>query len=170
MTSDGRTVSDRTVAALALACALSGVAAPVARAADASYPFEGTWVRANRACTAAAPLARTYTAREVTSAGGHCSIRKVAAGAGQFEIFEDCRRTDHPGTFTETIRMSGPDAMVMQRQRTRLKIARPLRFIRCTIAAPAGAPAKPPPHRAGAEDKPGMKPAEPPKPAESPKP
>ncbi len=34
------------------------------------YPFEGTWVRADRVCSAAAPRTRTYTARDVTSAGG----------------------------------------------------------------------------------------------------
>ena len=111
-------------------------------AADAAFPFEGTWVRANRACTATAPLARTYTSREVTSAVSHCAVRKVATGSGLFEIFEECRRGEHPGNFTETIRMLGADAMVVRRQAARLKIARPLRFIRCTLAAP-GAPPKP---------------------------
>ena len=172
MTSDRRPTRRRILGAAALAAAL-GCASPLR--AEPSYPFEGTWVRANRACTAAAPLARTYTAREVTGANTHCAFRKVASGGGQFEIFEDCRRADHPGNFTETIRMAGPDAMVVRRQRTRLKIARPLRYIRCSIAAPASGPApvRPvAPHHPGpaAEEKPGAKPAETPKPAEPPKP
>ena len=125
-----------------------------ALAAEPSYPFEGTWVRANRVCAANAPRVRTYTAHEVTFPTGHCTYRKVAAGGGQFEIFEDCRRAEHPGNYTETIRMLGPDLMQMRRQAARLKIARPLRYARCTVAAPApgGAPAKtalpPAPHPA----------------------
>ena len=137
-----------------------------ALAAEPSYPFEGTWVRANRACTATAPLARTYSAREVTGANTHCSVRKIASGAGQYELFEECRRAERPGSFTETIRMAGPDAMVVRRQVTRLKIARPLRFIRCSIAAPGGSkPVATPHHPATAvEERPATKPPEPQKP------
>lgn len=121
-----------------------------ARAAEPVYPFEGTWVRANRVCAANAPRVRTYTAHEVTFPSGHCAFRKVATGGGQFEIFEDCRRAEHPGNYTETIRMLGPDLMQMRRQAARLKIARPLRYARCTAAAPAPAktPAAPAPHPA----------------------
>ena len=131
----------------------AGIAAVPAGAAEPSYPFEGTWVRANRVCVANARV-RTYTPHEVTFATGHCTFRKVAAGGGQFEIFEECRKADHPGNFTETIRMLGPDLMQLRRQAARLKIARPLRYARCTIAAPAPAagtaktPA-PAPHHAG---------------------
>ncbi len=111
-----------------------------ARAAEPSYPFEGTWVRANRVCAANAPRVRTYTAQDVTFPTGHCTFRKVAKGGGQFEIFEECRRAERPGNYTETIRMLGPDLMQMRRQAARLKIARPLRYTRCTVAAPARAP------------------------------
>ncbi len=147
MTSDASCTGALALSALLVLC----VAAP-ARAADPSYPFEGTWVRANRVCVANAPLTRTYTARDVTFASGHCSFRKVVSASGQFEIFEDCRRADRPGRLTETIRMLSPDLMQMRRQETRLKIPRPLRFTRCTIAAPApaGAPKPAPvaaPHR-----------------------
>ena len=123
---------------------LAGVTA--AAAAEPGYPFEGTWVRANRECVANAPRVRTYTAKDVASATGHCTYRKVAAGGGQFEIFEDCRRSERPGNYTETIRMLGPDLMQLRRQAARLKIARPLRYARCTIAAPgAGAAPRPAP-------------------------
>ena len=123
-----------------LLAVLAGTVA--AAAAEPGYPFEGTWVRANRDCVPNAPRVRTYTARDVAFPTGHCAYRKVAAGAGQFEIFEDCRRSDRPGNYTETIRMLGPDLMQVRRQAARLKIARPLRYARCTIAAPgpAGAP------------------------------
>ncbi len=138
--------------ALALSVLVALAAAAPARAAEPGYPFEGTWVRANRICAANAPHARTYTARDVTFASGHCSFRKVVSAGGQFEIFEDCRRADRPAKLTETIRMLSPDLMQMRRQETRLKIPRPLRFTRCTIAAPspAGAPKPAPlvgPHR-----------------------
>lgn len=118
------------------------VGAATAGAAEPGYPFEGTWVRANRECVPNAPRVRTYTAKEVTSPSGRCSYRKVATGGGQFEIFEDCRRSEHPGNYTETIHMLGADLMQVRRQAARLKIARPLRYARCTIAAPgpAGAP------------------------------
>ena len=138
--------------AAAFSLLLAGIAAGSAHAAEPAYPFEGTWVRANRVCAANAPRARTYTAHEVTFPSGHCTFRKVATGGGQFEIFEECRKAEHPGNFTETIRMTGPDLMQMRRQAARLKIARPLRYARCTVAAPApvGAPpraAAPAPHR-----------------------
>lgn len=130
---------------------LTWIAAGPAGAAEPSYPFEGTWVRANRVCVANAPRIRTYTPHEVTFATGHCTFRKVAAGGGQFEIFEECRKAERPGNYTETIRMLGPDLMQLRRQAARLKIARPLRYTRCTIAAPvpAGGPPKsaaPAPH------------------------
>ena len=136
--------------ALSVLVALAAVAP--ARAADANYPFEGTWVRANRVCAANAPITRTYTARDVTFASGHCTFRKVVSAGGQFEIFEECRRADRPGNLTETIRMLSPDLLQVRRQVTRLKIPRPLRFTRCTIAAPAPAGAPKPaavvsPHR-----------------------
>ena len=143
------------LAALGIASSVALSAWPT-WAAEASYPFEGTWVRANRACTATAPLARTYSAREVTGATTHCLVRKVAAGSGQFEIFEECRRSsERAGNFTETIRMLGSDAMVVRRQAARLKLARPLRYIRCTIAAPSTAKPVTPHHPAAAlgEDK-----------------
>ena len=153
MTSDVSTFSR----AAALTLAMIGLSGLGARAAEPSYPFEGSWVRVNRSCTANAPHAKTYTAREVTSSTAHCGIRKVAAGSGQFEIFEDCRRGERPGNFTETIRMLGPDLMVVRRQAARLKIARPLRFTRCTIAAPnVPRPAVAPPrHPAAPTESPG---------------
>jgi hypothetical protein len=144
--------SDATRSAV-LGLLLAGVAIAPARAAEPSYPFEGTWVRANRVCAANAPRVRTYTAHEVTFPTGHCTFRKVATGGGQFEIFEECRKAERPGNYTETIRMLGPDLMQMRRQAARLKIARPLRYARCTVAAPtpAGGPPKaaaPAPHHA----------------------
>lgn len=141
MTSDAL----RTAAlALLLAGAAAVASAAPVRAAEPSYPFEGTWVRANRVCAANAPRVRTYTAQDVTFPTGHCTFRKVAKGGGQFEIFEECRRAERPGNYTETIRMLGPDLMQLRRQAARLKIARPLRYARCTVAAPApgAAPAK----------------------------
>ena len=123
----------------ALGLVLAGMAAGPARAAEPPYPFEGTWVRANRVCAASAPRVRTYTARDVTFPTGHCTFRKVATGGGQFEIFEDCRKAERPGNYAETIRMIGTDLMQMRRQAARLKIARPLRYARCTVAAPATA-------------------------------
>jgi hypothetical protein len=131
-------------AGAALALLLAGIALAPARAAEPSYPFEGTWVRANRVCAANAPRTRTYTPHEVTFATGRCTFRKVATGGGQFEIFEECRKAERPGNFTETIRMLGPDLMQVRRQAARLKIARPLRYARCTAAAPVtGARASP---------------------------
>ena len=133
--------------AAALALVLGLAAAGPARAAEPSYPFEGTWVRANRVCAPNAPRERTYTAHDVSFPTGRCAYRKVAGGGGQFEVFEDCRRAERPGNYTETIRMLGPDLMVMRRQAARLKITRPLRYARCTAAAapPPPAPPKPAP-------------------------
>lgn len=151
-----------------LALTLASSAMP-ARAAEPNYPFEGTWIRANRACVSNAPLKRTYTARDVTFSGGHCTFRKVASSGSSYEIFEDCRRADRPGNFTETIRILGPDLIQMRRQAARLKIARPLRYARCAIAAPeppkpaaAPAPHRTEPLRAPAEPRPAEpRPAEP---------
>ena len=109
------------------------------------YPFEGTWVRVDRTCSAKATLVRTYTAREVTSVGGHCAIRRVTSGSNEFELLEDCHRGERTATVTETIRMGSPDAMTLRRQVKRLKIARGVRYARCSVAAPlVGGP----PHRA----------------------
>ncbi len=137
----------------ALGLVLAGLAMGSARAAEPSYPFEGTWIRANRVCAANAPRVRSYTAHDVAFPTGRCTFRKVATGGGQFEIFEECRKAERPGNYTETIRMLGSDLMQMRRQAARLKIARPLRYTRCTIAAPApaGGPPKasvPAPHHA----------------------
>ena len=127
-------------AALAFALLLGVTSGGPARAAEPSYPFEGTWVRANRVCAPGAPRERTYTAHDVTFPTGRCSYRKVAGSGGQFEVFEDCRRAERPGNYTETIRMLGPDLMVMRRQAARLKITRPLRYARCTTTATAAPP------------------------------
>ena len=126
--------------------AVSGVLllAVPGQAAEAIYPFEGSWVVANRACTAGSPHIRIYTQHEVTSRGGRCSFKKVASGSGLFEIFEDCRHSERPGDYTETIRMIGPDAMQMKRQAGRLKIARGSRYLRCTIAGSGAKPASAP--------------------------
>ena len=153
--------SDALRAAAVLLATLTGVAC--ASAAEPNYPFEGTWVRANCECLPNAPRVRTYTAKDVSFPTGHCTYRKVAAGGGQFEIFEDCRHAEHPGNYTETIRMLGPDLMQVRRQAARLKIARPLRFARCTPAAPgaAGAPrpgGPPPRHPAPPADRAAPKP------------
>ena len=118
-----------------------------AQAAEPAYPFEGSWVAANRACTAGSPHVRIYTQHEVTSRGGHCSFKKVASGSGLFEIFEDCRHSERPGDYTETIRMIGPDAMQMKRQAGRLKIARGSRYLRCSVAGPGSKPPTSPPPR-----------------------
>lgn len=128
--------------AFVLALLVAVATAASARAAEPSYPFEGSWVRANRVCAANAPRIRTYTGKDVTFPTGRCTFRKVATGGNQFEIFEDCRRAEHPGNYTETIRMLGADLMQVRRQAARLKIARPLRYARCTaaVATPASAP------------------------------
>lgn len=107
------------------------------------YPFEGTWVRADRVCSATAPSLRTYAPKELTTPAGRCILRKVASGSGEWELFEDCRRTDRSGNQIERIRMLGADAMLIKRQSGRLKIPRGRRYVRCTPSAkpPAGAPA-----------------------------
>lgn len=115
---------------LALACGavLTG-AAPVA-----PYPFEGTWIRADRPCTPRATLVRTYTAHEVTSSRSRCAIHRIEGGGNSFELVEDCRR--NPPKVSEKIRMLSPDAFVLRRQVMRLKIPRAVRYARCTAAAP----------------------------------
>ena len=130
--------------------AASGVVvlAAAAQAAEPAYPFEGSWIVANRACTAGSPHLRIYTQHEVTSRSGRCSFKKVASGSGLFEIFEDCRHSERPGDYTETIRMIGPDAMQMKRQSGRLKIARGSRYLRCSVAGPGTKlPSSPPPRK-----------------------
>lgn len=125
-------------AVLVLALATVPALAAWAAAPDASYPFEGTWARADRPCTPKASLIRTYTALDVTSSLSRCSIRRVASGSGGFELQEDCRQGGtRPQKVTEIIRMTSPDSMVLKRQIVRLKIPRPVRYNRCTIAAPA---------------------------------
>lgn len=106
------------------------------RAAEAPYPFEGTWVRAERTCTPTTIRARTYTAREVISPRGRCAIRRVASGSNSFELLEECRRGDRPSTVTETVRMIAPDSLTSKRQESRLKIPRQIRYQRCTPANP----------------------------------
>ena len=126
------------------------VMAAATQAAEPAYPFEGSWIAANRACTAGSPHLRIYTQHEVTSRGGRCSFKKVASGSGLFEIFEDCRHSERPGDYTETIRMIGPDAMQMKRQAGRLKIARGSRYLRCSLASPGPKlPSSPPPRKPG---------------------
>ena len=148
--------------------AASGVVvlAAAAQAAEPVYPFEGSWVVANRACTAGSPHLRIYTQHEVTSRSGRCSFKKVASGSGLFEIFEDCRHSERPGDYTETIRMIGPDAMQMKRQSGRLKIARGSRYLRCSVAGPGPKlPSSPPPRKpAFAVPEPQTHMEEPPKP------
>ena len=139
------TGSTRSVGFLVLSAVV--VIAAGARAAEPLYPFEGSWVAANRVCVAGSPHVRIYTQHEVTSRSGRCSIKKVASGSGLLEIFEDCRHSERPGDYTETIRMIGPDAMQMKRQSGRLKIARNARYLRCTAAAPGSKLPSPPPLR-----------------------
>lgn len=103
-------------------------------ATDAPYPFEGTWIRAEHSCTPQTVRARTYTAKEVVSPLGRCSIRRIVSSGGAFELVEDCRRNDRPQTVTETIRLTSADTMTLKRQLSRLKIPRQLRYARCAIA------------------------------------
>ena len=114
-------------------------------AAAGSYPFEGTWVRADRVCSAAAPSLRTYTAREIVSPAGRCVLRKAVFGSGEWELFEDCRRSEHAGNVIEKIRMMGADQMIVKRQVNRLKIPRGRRYSRCTASTPklAAPPVRP---------------------------
>ncbi|MCW6509625.1 hypothetical protein [Lichenifustis flavocetrariae] len=107
-----------------------------ALAADASYPFVGSWIRADRSCTASPTRERVYTARDVISNRSKCTIRRVASGSGGYELFERCdRQGEKPANISEVIRMTGPDSMVLTRQTARLKLSRSLHFTRC----PAGA-------------------------------
>ena len=115
-----------------------------ASAAEPSYPFEGTWIRAEHSCTPATVRARIYTAKEVVSPLGRCTIRRVTAGANTFELLEECRRNDRQQTVTETIRLATPDAMTSRRQLSRLKIPRQVRYTRCSIAAAPAAAHRPP--------------------------
>lgn len=103
------------------------------RAADSSYPFEGSWVRADRTCSATSTRERIYTARDVTSSRSKCMIRKVAAGSGNvFELFERCERpNERPSPVRETIQITGPSSMTLTRQTARLKLSRSLRFTKC---------------------------------------
>ncbi len=103
-------------------------------AAPVGYPFEGTWIRADRPCMPHATLVRTYTPRDVTSSRSHCAIRRIVANSATFELLEDCHR--NPPKVTETIRMFSPDLMALKRQVVRLKIPRAIRYARCTAAAP----------------------------------
>ena len=112
------------------------VSAALSAAPDQPYPFEGTWVRTDRICTAQAPLARTYTSHELSTSAGHCTFRRVVLGSGEYELFEDCRRMDRQGDAVERIRMLGPDLLVLKRQVNRLKIPRGRRYARCSAAAP----------------------------------
>lgn len=107
-------------------------------ATDTPYPFEGTWIRAEHSCTPQTVRARTYTAKDVTSPLGRCSIRRIASNGTTFELVEDCRRNERPQTVTETIRLTSADGMTLKRQMSRLKIPRLLRYARCTIATGAG--------------------------------
>ena len=132
----------RTVPTFCTALALVTLAwASTAAAADATYPFVGSWVRSDRTCTATSTRERTYTTREVVSSRSRCTIRRVAHGSGGYELFERCERpNERPVNISEVIRMTGPDAMVLTRQTARLKLSRSLRFTRCAPApvAPSG--------------------------------
>lgn len=123
---------------LTRAAALAGalIVSTAGLRAEQPYPFEGTWIRADRICSSNPPSARTYTARELSLPNGHCTLRRVAFGSGEWEVFEECRRGEHQGSLTERIRMLGPDSMMIKQQVVRLKIPRGHRFTRCTMAAP----------------------------------
>lgn len=128
-----------------LAVALALLVATRCTAAEAPYPFEGTWIRAEHSCTPQTVRARTYTAKDVVSPLGRCVIRRVATNGSVFELVEDCRRNDRPQTVTETLRLASADVMTVKRQLSRLKIPRQLRYARCTIASGA-VQASPPAH------------------------
>lgn len=135
----GPSLSRCALAMLALV-AMTGVSS----AAEPQYPFVGSWARSDRACSASGVRERIYTAREVVSPRGRCSIRRVAHGSGGFELFERCDRpNERPYNISEVIRMMGPDAMVLNRQVARLKLSRSLRFARCQPGQPSTS-AKPP--------------------------
>lgn len=125
-------------AAAVLAFTVLGLAAP--RAAETTYPFVGSWVRSDRSCSATPARERVYTAKEVVSPRSRCSIRRIAAGSGGFELFERCERpNEKPSHISEIIRMTGSDSMVLNRQTARLKLSRSLHFTRCAPAAAPGA-------------------------------
>lgn len=129
------------IGAMLLSSASASAAAPAM--ADPHYPFEGTWIRADRVCTPKAPLVRTYTTREVISSRSRCVIRRVVGGTGSFDLVEECRHNDRPMTVTESIRMLSPDMMSLKRHELRLKIPRAVRFARCNAAPPATGPNRP---------------------------
>lgn len=146
MTGDGGSPLGRRVARqrpfgcrrAALLCIVS-LWSSAALAAEPAYPFVGTWIRSDRICLPSATRVRTYTAKDVTSSRGRCSIRRIASGSGSFELLEDCKRNDRTQTVTEIIKVVTPDSMTLRRQFSRLKIPRMLRYSRCTVAAaPAG--------------------------------
>ncbi len=117
--------------------AMAGLLGP-ASGAEGLYPFEGTWVRTDHVCTATTVRERVYTARDVTSPRGRCTIRRVAASGSVFELLEECRHNDRPTTVTETIRLTSPDNMTLRRQVSRLKIPRQVHYARCTAATASG--------------------------------
>ncbi len=130
-------------AVVLLGLALASSSGPVF-AADVDYPFEGTWIRADRMCSIKATLVRTYTEREVLSSRSRCQIRRVVGNAASgFDLVEECRHNDRRMTVTESIRMLTPDMMTLRRHEFRLKIPRAIRFARCTIAAPVPGPNRP---------------------------
>ena len=133
----------RTGAAAALLFALS-VGAPAAAAPEPAYPFLGTWIRSDRACSVSTARERVYTVKDVTSSRGRCAIHRVAPGSGGYELFERCERpNEKPANVSEIIRMSGPDAMALTRRTARLKLSRSLHFNRCGEVPPApGKPAR----------------------------
>jgi hypothetical protein len=118
--------------------------APGEAAPEPAYPFVGTWIRSDRACSASTLRERVYTARDVTSNRGKCAISRVAHGSGGYELFERCERpNERPMNITEIIRMSGANAMTLTRRTARLKLSRSLHFNRCGEAQPAsGRPAR----------------------------
>jgi hypothetical protein len=132
-------------ARLAMGLLLALLGTQAAGAAEASYPFVGSWVRSDRTCSASAARERVYTARDVVSNRSRCTIRRIASGSGGYQLFERCERpNDKPYTISEIIRMTGPDSMVLTRQTARLKLSRSLHFTRCST--PPASPTKQPAH------------------------
>ena len=121
------------IGAVVISACLSLADAP--QAAESPYPFVGAWVRSDRLCSASSTRERVYTPRDVTSSRGRCVIRKIVAGSNaSFELFERCERPDEkPGRVSETIRMTGPDTMMLTRTTSRLKLSRSIRFTRCAV-------------------------------------
>lgn len=122
--------------------------AGVAGAAEGPFPFLGAWVRSDRSCSPTSTRERIYSARDVTSSRGRCTIHKVAAGSGSsFELFERCERpNERPMQVSEVIRMTGPDSMMLTRRTARLKLSRSVHFTRCPVqATPRGRTFTPPP-------------------------